>query len=184
MAYFFSSVLVPWTFVTCVSSQLCWACHVLPHNKKVTGPTQWGNGYFFRNFWCVAIQEVKVDDLERPCNGASTGFCFRTLPTKWRGAINRTSSFSLKKKIPKTQRFNNLPILKKTAQNSICMRTATSYGHNIAKKNRGSSITFPEIYSFFPFFGKNEYLDQHVTNLAPVKKWVYESCSWAESFSS
>ena len=80
--------------------------------------------------------------------------CFRTLPTKWCGAINRTSSFSLKKKIPETQRFNNLPILKKTAQNSICMRTATSYGHNIAKKNRESSITFPEIYSFFPFLEK------------------------------
>ena len=132
----------------------CWACHFLPRGKKVTGPTYWGSKYFFRNFWCVEIQEVKPGENESPCNGASTDFCFRTLPTNWRGAINRTSSFSLKKKIPETQRFNNHKILKKTAQNSICMRTATSYGHNTAKKNRGSSMTFPEIYSFFPFLEK------------------------------
>ena len=122
--------------------------------SKVTGPTYWGSGYFPRNFWCVAIQEVKPGENESPCNGASTGFCFRTLPAKWRGAINKTSLFSLGKKIPETQRFNNHKILKKTAQNSICMRTATSYGHNTAKKNRGSSMTFPEIYSFFPFLEK------------------------------
>ena len=112
---------------------------------------------------------MKIDEYERSCSRASTSIYVCTLPTDRHGDINRTSSFSLGKKIPETQRFNNHKILKKTAQNSTCMRTATSYGHNTAKKNRGSSMTFPEIYSFFSFL-ENEYLDQHVTNLAPVKK--------------
>ena len=115
--------------------------------------------FIFINFHLLNRNTSKVTqeipgENESPCNGTSTGFCFRTLPTKWHEATNRTSSFSLGKKIPETQRFNNHKILKKTAQNSICMRTATSYGHNIAKKNRGSSIMFPEIHSFFQFLKK------------------------------
>ena len=110
--------------------------------------------YSLRYFWCVVIQEVKDGENESPCNCASTGFYVRALPTKWHRAINRTSASSLGQKIPETQKFNDLKILKKIIQNSICKRTTTSYGHNIAKKNRGSSMMFQEIYSFFPFLEK------------------------------
>ena len=113
---------------------------------------------------------MKIDEYERSCSRASTSIYVGTLPTDRHGAINRTSSFSLGKKIPKTQKFNNLKILIKTTQNSIWMRTATSYGHNTAKKKKGVIYDVSGDILIFSFFGKNEYLDQHVTNLAPVKK--------------
>ena len=54
----------------------------------------WGNKYVLRNFWCVAIQEVKDGENERPGNCASTSMHVGTLPTNRHGAINRISTFS------------------------------------------------------------------------------------------
>ena len=90
--------------------------------------------------FCVSCPRGQTWWKWKPLQWRIYWFLFSDPADQVAGAINRTSLFSLKKKILETQRFNNLPILKKTAQNSICMGTATSYGYNIAKKKIGGHL--------------------------------------------
>ena len=78
----------------------CWACHFLPRGKKVTGPTYWGTGISFVTFDVLRFKRWKL--MKRSCSHASTSRYVGTLLTDRHGAINRTSLFSLEKKIPET----------------------------------------------------------------------------------
>ena len=105
---------------TFVASFPCFASHkVSPEkeNSQDVNCTIWEEKRTFlwgvpipisHHFWCVSIQEVKEGENGGSGNSASIGIYVGTLLTKWHGAINRTSAFSLERKLPKIQTFNNL----------------------------------------------------------------------------